>query len=153
MEKIDHPEGENNFKILSNSEVLEQNLKVPNDNMLVCIQGGSVAKRFKDYCVTTTPACLQGHIEFVRSLPPIKRKHFFAAILRSLHRWTDAELNDHFERITEDWQNWCDDVALYFACNAVLFDKGIPCCQVTDEAASTIHATPQARKDLYDSIK
>jgi len=42
-------------------------------------------------------------------------------------KYTDEQLNKHFNEKNNDWDNWCNDVALFYAYRHVLFPtKPIP---------------------------
>lgn len=95
--------------------------------------GGDISSRFKKYLVMTTPKILHEQIDKIKKQTEMEKKRIFVEILQNLHKWTDDELNSHYEQKNKDWYFWCDDVVLYFAYNAVIFNKGIPFVEMTAE--------------------
>ena len=99
---------------------------------------GCIAERFKAYCVATTRTQLLNDLnENDEDLDT--KKAIYASVLRCLYQYSDDELHAHYKGSTREWRDWCNDVALYFMYHAMLFGKGIPSVEVSEEARKNIH--------------
>lgn len=83
---------------------------------------GDINKRFKEYAVITSDKEVKESIKECQKEPIEMVKHRFKLIYHSLTQYTDKELNEHFEAKDQKWQDWCNDVVLFYAHRYVLFD-------------------------------
>ena len=118
-----------NPNVLTQEEVKEQGLPTvkPNSTEEIYIWCGGISNRFKEYSVVSTAKEITGVIKSVEKQDEKERKHTWVSILRELTRYTDEELNAHYEAHDQAWGDWCNDAVLFYAYNAVIFKKGIPC--------------------------
>ena len=113
---------------LTPQEAHAQGLKFvnPTSTEKIALWGGGIAHRFKGYAIVTTVKEIDDVIHIIEKKDKIESKRIWVAILRNLHKYTDEELNSNWEASNQAWSNWCDDAALFFAYNVVIFGKGIP---------------------------
>ena len=103
----------------------------PNSTKEIGIWCGGISNRFKEYSVISTAKEITGVIKSVEKQDEKERKHTWVSILRELSRYTDEELNAHYEATDQAWRDWCSDAVLFYAYNAVIFKKGIPSMELT----------------------
>lgn len=89
------------------------------DMGLVC---GQIHKRFKEYVVKTTDKEIKEMVEKAKNDDKEKVKFIFTKTFENITKYSDKELNEHYEKKTEEWFNWCNDVALFYCSRFVLFD-------------------------------
>jgi hypothetical protein len=90
---------------------------------LIC---GGISPRFKDIMIITHPTDLEDCREEAMKKSEPERRRIWKEVLRNLLRYTDEELDRHREQSTQEWKDWCDDVAIFYAYNNLIFGKGVP---------------------------
>ena len=56
-----------------------------------------------------------------------KQIFMFKILHENVNQYTDDQLDTHFNEKNNDWDNWCNDVALFYAYRHLLFPtKPIP---------------------------
>jgi hypothetical protein len=132
--------------ILSIDEATSQGLPILNKknhknssekNVALCCD--LISPAFKEFLVATSVAELEEHIERVKSRPLKESKIVWVNILRNLTKYSADELVILYETKNQEWRDFCNDVALWYCYNAVIFKKGIPVCDLTDEMKAKIH--------------
>lgn len=101
------------------------------NHALMC---GEINPRFKDYMVKTTHEEIKDMIEGFQRDPVPLVLHVFSSTYRSLTQYTDEEVSDHYNNQTQEWRDWCNDVALFYAARLVLLKKYIPITQIPETA-------------------
>jgi hypothetical protein len=113
------------------------------DKGLKCIKNSStkefgilcrgIGERFKDYIIISTPKEVTDLIEQAEEKDEQESRRIWLGIIRELNRYTDEELNAHYEAKDKEWRDWCTDAVLFYAYNAVIFGKGVPAVEITKE--------------------
>ncbi len=93
------------------------------DSGLVC---GQIHKRFKEYVVKTTDKEVKDAIGRAEKEDKVKVTYIFKLTYENITKYTDEELNQHYEKNTKEWQDWCNDVLLFFTHRYVLFGSKFP---------------------------
>jgi hypothetical protein len=119
--------------ILTPEEAFNQGLStiLPNSKKRIAVWAGGISKRFEEYCVQTTPKEITDATIKAEEKDNVLQKQIWVQLLRNLHKYTDAELNDNWNKANQNWRDWCNDVVLYFAYNSIIFGKGIPAMELT----------------------
>lgn len=86
---------------------------------LICTD---INKRFKEYAVITSDKEVKDTVKECEKEPIEVVKFRFKLIYKSLMKYTDRELNQHFEAKDQEWQDWCNDVVLFYAHRFVIFE-------------------------------
>ena len=126
--------------ILSVAEAEEQGLSIvnPYSNDAIGVWCGGISNRFKDYIIVTTSKQITEYIELVEKKTEKDRKLAWVQITRNLNKYSDDELNHHYETSSQEWSDWGDDAVLFFAFNSVIFNKGIPAVNINAEQLSKV---------------
>ncbi len=83
---------------------------------------GDINSRFKEYAVITSDKEVKDTIKECEKTD-IKNLTFrFKLIYANLTQYTDNELNSHYEAKDQQWQDWCNDVVLFYAHRFVIFN-------------------------------
>ena len=61
-----------------------------------------------------------------------QRRRKWKAVLYNLLQYTDEELALHRERQTQEWENWCNNVVLFYAYNNIIFKEKAPMITIDD---------------------
>ena len=132
------PVGKN---VLTPEEAVEQGLPIikPTSTKKIGVWCGGISTRFKDYIVITSAKEITQSIKNGEKLDEQERKRIWVSILRELNRYTDEELNAHYEATDQEWRDWCNDAVLFYAYNAIIFKKGIPSVELSTEQKKTAH--------------
>jgi hypothetical protein len=80
-------------------------------------------EKFQGICVQTTNKQIQDTLKHLREKDPIALAIGLQRIHDNLDKYPREVL---LELDGTDWQNWCDDLCLYFATRAIVQDKPIP---------------------------
>ncbi len=83
---------------------------------------GDINKRFKEYAVITSDKEVKESIKQCEKEPIEILKHRFKLIYQNLIKYTDIDLNKHFEAKDQEWQDWCNDVLLFYSHRFVIFE-------------------------------
>lgn len=118
--------------VLSVTEAKEQGLEIVNPNSTdeIGVWCGGISNRFKDYIIVTTSKMVTETIDLVEQKTEQQRKAHWVQITRNLNKYTDAELNHHYDTSSQEWSDWGNDAVLWFAYNSVIFNKGIPAVNI-----------------------
>ncbi len=81
-----------------------------------------IHKRFKEYAVITSDKEVKDSIKECEKEPIETVKFRFKLIYKSLMKYSDSELNKHYEAKNQIWQDWCNDVVLFYAHRFVIFE-------------------------------
>lgn len=82
--------------------------------------------RLSDYGVGTTHNVIMDLIETAKRESNADLRHIFVSSLRNLTQWSNEELHNHWASQTQQWKDFCDDVAIFYTARAVLMEKPIP---------------------------
>lgn len=85
-----------------------------------------IHERFKEYAVKTTHVEIKEIVDKALTEPRGKQIYMFRSIFHELIKYSDDELNTHYNNKDQEWQDWCNDVALFYVYRLVLLDKMIP---------------------------
>ena len=85
-----------------------------------------ICPRFYEYGVRTTHAEIMDLIETAKNSSNAELRHIFVSSLRNLTQWSNEELHNHWASQTQQWKDFCDDVAIFYTTRAVLMEKPIP---------------------------
>ena len=94
-------------------------MEAPEIIYLMC---GDIHPRFKEYCVQTTHKEIMEGFESAQQSSLEERKGIFRSVYVALTKYTDDELNQHWESQTQEWTDWCNDVALFYVYRRLLFE-------------------------------
>lgn len=97
----------------------QQEMPAPEVLYLVC---RDINERFRDYCVQTSHKEIMEGFELAQKDDLETRKGVFRSVYGALTKYTDEELNAHWENDTQEWKNWCNDVALFYVYRRLLFE-------------------------------
>jgi hypothetical protein len=84
-----------------------------------------INERFKEYFVQTTHAEIKAQIDILIA-DEAKARAVYVGTLENLNKWTDEELNTHYELKNQDWNNFCNDAVLFYCARFVLMKQEIP---------------------------
>ena len=100
-----------------------ENLKMQ-DLTLCC---AVIHERFSEYYVKTSKEKFEKSISDASNISREKQIFMFKILHENVNQYTDHQLDTHFNEKNNDWDNWCNDVALFYAYRHVLFPtKPIP---------------------------
>jgi len=85
-----------------------------------------IDKKFKKFYVATPRLELEKHMfdTFEKHLD--KDPMIYTRVSNAIMQYTRPQMIKMFKKQNKQWTNWCDDVAIYFACRFVLFGEPIP---------------------------
>lgn len=91
--------------------------------VLVC---ESIHPKLKDYMIMTTHKEVIDHIELAKqeTIPVLKK--IFVESLMNLVKYSEEELNAEYESKSQKWQDFADDVLIFYATRLILMKKHIP---------------------------
>jgi hypothetical protein len=90
---------------------------------LIC---GEASPTFSDFGVLSNKKAISDGIEYCSSLTLAAQKSMYVSALKNIMKYTNEELTVHMENQTKEFQDWSDDVAVFFTARLVLFGKAIP---------------------------
>ena len=86
-----------------------------------------IDERFSEYYVITNKNKFEKLINDASDESRENKILMFKILHENVNKYTDEQLNKHFNEKNNDWDNWCNDVALFYAYRHVLFPtKPIP---------------------------
>ena len=86
-----------------------------------------IHERFSEYYVKTSKEKFEKSISDASNISREKQIFMFKILHENVNQYTDDQLDTHFNEKNNDWDNWCNDVALFYAYRHVLFPtKPIP---------------------------
>ena len=91
--------------------------------MLPCIY---ISPKFFDFNVITTHKEVMKAIEMLSQYPLARQKRQYVKALMNVMKYSNEEMTSHFEKQSQEFQDWCDDVAIFYAVRYVLMNKPIP---------------------------
>jgi hypothetical protein len=86
---------------------------------LVC---KDIHPRFKEYCVMTSHSQIMDGFKSAEAEDLETRKGIFRSVYSALTKYTDEELTAHWEANSQEWQDWCNDVAIFYVYRRMLFE-------------------------------
>jgi hypothetical protein len=131
--------------ILSIDEAISQGLPILNKknhnnssekNIVLCCD--LISPKFKEFLVATSVAEIEDFMKNLEKKPLEKCKIIWVNILRNLVKYSADELTVHYEQNDKEWVDFCNDVMLWYCYNAIVFKKGIPAMEITDEMRQKI---------------
>jgi len=133
------PIGQDN--ILTPDEAIAQGCPIMKhtSNKKIGIWCGGIGKRFAEYVVVSTPNEIEHSRKMAEEQTEEDRNRVWVGILRELNRYTDAELKAHYEVMSEEWREWCDNAMLFYAYNSVIYKKGISCFEQSKQEIENAH--------------
>jgi len=87
---------------------------------------GEISLLFADFGVLSNDKAIRDGIEYCSSLTLAAQKSMYVAVLNNLMKFTNEELTVHQENRSKEFQDWSDDVAIFFTARLVVFGKAIP---------------------------
>lgn len=94
--------------------------KVP---VLNCID---IHPKLASYGVQTTHSEVMDLIATSKADSIENTKRIYVGSLRNLVRWSESELNMHYQKKNQHWINFCNDVILFYVARHILLKKEIP---------------------------
>ena len=86
-----------------------------------------INERFSEYYVMTSKIKFEKLISDASNELREKQILMFKILHENINKYTDDQLNKNFNEKNNDWDNWCNDVALFYAYRHLLFPtKPIP---------------------------
>jgi hypothetical protein len=86
-----------------------------------------INERFSEYYVMTSKIKFEKLINDGSNESREKQILMFKILHENINKYTDDQLNKNFNEKNNDWDNWCNDVALFYAYRHLLFPtKPIP---------------------------
>ena len=86
-----------------------------------------IDERFSEYYVITNKNKFEKLINDASDESRENKILMFKILHENINKYTDEQLNKNFNEKNNDWDNWCNDVALFYAYRHVLFPtKPIP---------------------------
>ena len=82
--------------------------------------------RFREFKVKTTDQIIKDGLENGSRHSTEEQKRIYISIARNLLQYSKEELVLQYERNTQEWQDWCNDVALFYIYRFLIFNKYIP---------------------------
>lgn len=101
-------------------------------HLLIC---KDINDRFKEYAIITSDKEVKDTIKQCEEEPIEMVKYRFKLIYLNLTKYSDEELNKHYEEKDQIWQDWCNDVVLFYAHRFVIFNGRmlIPLMEMSDK--------------------
>ena len=97
------------------------------DYVLICKH---IHQRFEEYAVKITHQEIMETLQNAERQPKELTKHIFRSVYRNLIKYSNEELYNNYTQNTEEWDNWCLDVKLFFCYRFILFNRIIPIAQM-----------------------
>ena len=99
---------------------------------------GGIHPKLKEYLVLTTHAEVLEFIQLAENdLPSLKR--IFVSSLHNLTKYSEEELNAEYELKSQKWQDFCEDVLIFYTTRLVLMKKQIPIKLIDSTEGLIIH--------------
>ncbi len=100
-----------------------ENLKMQNLTLCCAV----INERFSEYYVMTSKEKFEKSITNASNESREKKILMFKILHENINKYTDEQLDKNFNEKNDDWDNWCNDVALFYAYRHLLFPtKPIP---------------------------
>ena len=100
-----------------------KNLKIQ-DLTLCC---AVINERFSEYYVMTSKQKFEKSISDASNESREKQIFMFKILHENINKYTDEQINKCFNEKNNDWDNWCNNIALFYAYRHLLFPtKPIP---------------------------
>jgi len=80
-----------------------------------------IDKKFKEYIVLTTFQEIEDAVKRYSILDKTTNMKTLGSCFNKLTKYSEEELNSCYENKNKDWQNWCDDVIIFYAIRSVIF--------------------------------
>ena len=100
-----------------------ENLKIQELTLCCAV----IDERFSEYYVKTSKTKFEKSIADASNQSRDQKILMFKILHENINKYTDEQLDNHFNEKNNDWDNWCNDVALFYAYRHLLFPtKPIP---------------------------
>ena len=104
---------------------IEKSKNLKSENLMLCC--GVIDERFSEYYVMTNKKNFEDSITNASNKYIEEKTQIFKKLYENINKYSDKELNKNFNKKNNDWTEWCDDFALFYAYRHLLFpDKPIP---------------------------
>ena len=94
------------------------------DEFVVTCQG--ISDRFKAYAVLTTDDQIKELLDIYEHCIRKVTAQAYRKCFVELTKYTDDDLEFHYQLCDNVWKNWCNDVVIFYAMRYVLFNTLIP---------------------------
>ena len=85
-----------------------------------------ISPKYKEFAIETTHNAINEALTRAQNESPIEQIKIFDSISTEVNRYSTNELRHHWFNKNSQFQDWCDDVGLYYVYRLVLFDEAIP---------------------------
>lgn len=100
-----------------------ENLKIEKITLCCAI----INERFSEYYVITSKTKFEKLIKDSSNESRENQILMFKILHENINKYSNEQLNEIFNKKNNDWDNWCNDVSLFYAYRYVLFPtKPIP---------------------------
>ena len=96
----------------------------PNNKFVISASG--IGERFKEYYIMTTDSKIKTLISDIESSSKEENKHIYRSVYLSITQYSTDKLQEAYVLKNDSWQNWCDDVVIFYVTRLILFNKHIP---------------------------
>ncbi len=96
------------------------------EGKVIAVTCGGISPKLEVYGVQTTHAEVMKMIDFCKNNSLDQQKRVFRMCLYNLVKYSESELNDHYNRKSQEWYDFCDDVLIFYTTRLVLMKKEIP---------------------------
>ena len=109
--------------------IQEKKLANPEDcgeGLMPVMMCTDICPRFSDYHVATTHHQIVDLVEVAKRCSNAELRRTFVSSLRCLTQWSNEELHNHWKTQSQQWGEFCNDVAIFYTTRLVLMEKPIP---------------------------
>ena len=92
----------------------------------IVLKASVVSQEYKDFCVKTTDTEIKSNLERMSKRNKAQLKIQFGQVYSNLTQYSNETLTEHYKKNNQEFQDWCDDLALFCILRLILFNFPIP---------------------------
>lgn len=97
---------------------------------MVILDCGEISNILECFRVITSYHQLKGLMKIARNEDGNMKLHIYHCAQKCLLQYSKKQLINHFEKEDKEYQDFCNDVAIYYAYRKVLFNTTIPMTEI-----------------------
>lgn len=82
-----------------------------------------IHSKLSEYVIKTTYKSIQDMIQRIENEKnEVKMRLVFRKLYTNLTKYSEYDLDQHYQKQTKEWQDWCNDVLIFYCNRYVLFN-------------------------------
>ena len=92
----------------------------------IILKASVVSQEYNDFLVQTTDTEIKSNLERMSKRNKAQLKIQFGQVYSNLTQYSNEILTEHYKKNNQEFQEWCDDLALFCILRLILFNFPIP---------------------------